>query len=189
MADDPHNASDISDPVPTDSPKEDAATKATREELKQTVISDHSKPDSSSVQPTSTDETDAMVETWRSKAKRKAEQGDNSDGDQSPKRVKTPETDVPTSTNDSLKEKIASPKKKRAHEEVDETKAAEASAGLDEQINGGAIDRTDRNEPEKKRARDKESDEEKEETGATVRSSGLWQSFPHENQLTCFSGF
>ncbi len=40
MADDPHNTSDISDPIEVGSPREDSDTKTARRELKQTSISE-----------------------------------------------------------------------------------------------------------------------------------------------------
>lgn len=99
MADDTHNTSDLSDPVTAGSPKEDAETKATREELKQTAISDDKTKTASAGQ----------------------------DDDAALARTKTPELDPPSANRDSLKEQVSSPKKKRGHDEVDEQRDVEGA--------------------------------------------------------------
>lgn len=99
--------------------KEDAETRATRRELKQSSISDPSA---------STDKEQAE------------EKG----------RPETPD-------NDDLKDQVASPKKKRAHDQLDSSKDnddKESVASAD-----SSKDRADRSEPEKKRARDEDGKE------------------------------
>lgn len=127
MADDPHNTSDISDPVAGESPREDAETKAAREELKQTAISD--KADEAqpkdSLNPTSTE--NAVK--------------------------KTPELEILDSTPESLEVQVSSPRKKRDREAV---KKEDEESAEDDAPNGQAVaSRTDLEEPEKKRQRDK----------------------------------
>ncbi|CAK7273723.1 hypothetical protein SEPCBS57363_005795 [Sporothrix epigloea] len=131
----------------TGSPREDAATKSAREELKQTVISE--KP------------------------------SDSKDDDSNARRAATPDQD------DTIREQISSPKKKRAHAELDkddeEAKAEGNKKNKDEQADSGdehndstesgskaasagtthldAPNGTDKQEkePEKKRLRDEET--------------------------------
>lgn len=68
---------------------------------------------------------------------------------------KTPELEVP---HDSMKDQISSPKKKRAHDELDQNKDTAQDPNGDVSpigANGSAtLSRTDRSEPEKKRPRD-----------------------------------
>ena len=136
MADDPHNTSNISDEQVEADTKEDAETAAAREELKQTVISERTAK-------AADEATDDMVTTRSGKAY---------GGDKAPdeSRAKTPERDVSDNQNDLLKDQVSSPKKKRAHDQLDEPKddAQAKIAGEDE------ARRTDRSEPEKKRPRD-----------------------------------
>lgn len=69
-----------------------------------------------------------------------------------------PQLPVPDSQNDKLKEQLSSPKKKRAHDEVEPNKDAAKDPNGDVSpigANGSAaLSRTDRLEPEKKRHRD-----------------------------------
>ncbi|KAL1836811.1 hypothetical protein VTJ49DRAFT_4627 [Mycothermus thermophilus] len=150
MADDPHNTSDISDVAePTAPAKEDAETTAARRELKQTSIS----------------------EKTASGAVRRPQDDDRSGSDEdAPKRKKparrlTPPTTLNAGREEELKEQVSSPKKKRAHDELDESKdTAETSAqgstdkaAGDSATPGGSQSRTDRSEPEKKRPRDRQA--------------------------------
>jgi len=149
MADDPPNTSDLSDPVAGDSPREDAETKATREELKQTVISDASD------QARASDGGDADVKSPSAEDALK----------------KTPELELPNSTPDSLEAQVSSPRKKRHRESAkDDEQAPE-----DESSNGHAVvSRTDRAEPEKKRQRDRTPDETAESSASfSVRAHAL----------------
>lgn len=133
MEDDSHNTSEVVDAVGAESPKEDAATKATREELKHTVISDV---------PTDTATSTAMDE-------------DKSDHAPSVGH-KTPDL-KPSGTADALKEQVSSPKKKRAHDEVEEGQEASVSpalSGSSSPRDSNGASRGERLEPEKKRARD-----------------------------------
>lgn len=128
------------------SPKEDAATKSAREELKHTVISE--RQDTANY-----------------------DSNDNKDKD-STRRAVTPDK------HDALKEQVSSPKKKRAHDELDndEDEAAEGKKKNKDAPSGGSGDAeagkavsagastldapnggvSHANEPEKKRLRDEE---------------------------------
>lgn len=124
---------------------EDAETRAAREELKQTAISD--KKDPSIPTPTSVDSDQEM----------KLRSG-----------KKTPDLAPPEalSHGDAAREKrAASPKKKRAHDEVDQIKEGDGhrvSSGTDSDggwvmVQGEQNDEKHRSEPQKKRARDETS--------------------------------
>ncbi|KAL2167783.1 hypothetical protein VTG60DRAFT_843 [Thermothelomyces hinnuleus] len=140
MADDPHNTSDISEHTePAAAAKEDAETTAARRELKQTTISEKRGRDA--VQLSQDDKSASEDDAPRAKTRRI-----------------TPPADLRPDNDDALKERISSPKKKRAHEELDENKDV---APLGETSDKAAAntatvqDRTDRSEPEKKRPRDR----------------------------------
>ncbi|KAL8381208.1 hypothetical protein RB595_005475 [Gaeumannomyces hyphopodioides] len=140
MEDDSHNTSEVFDAVGAESPKEDAATKATREELKHTVISDV---------PADTATSTAMDED---KSDRAPSTGH-----------KTPDL-KPPGTADTLKEQVSSPKKKRAHDEVEEGQEASVSpalSGSSSPRDSNGASRGERLEPEKKRARDEPEEETK----------------------------
>ncbi|KAK3688155.1 hypothetical protein B0T22DRAFT_146840 [Podospora appendiculata] len=154
MADDPHNTSDISDTVET-SPivKEDAETTAARRELKQTTISEKTAGHGDSQQSSQEDKS-----------------GSSSDDDapttKSPRL--TPEDAMSDSNSDVLRAQVSSPKKKRAHDELDETRdASDGSAEEDDSRKSTDTattkSRTDRSEPEKKRHRDRQEKEEPQE--------------------------
>ncbi|KAI8954766.1 hypothetical protein F4801DRAFT_448793 [Xylaria longipes] len=72
----------------------------------------------------------------------------------------SPSDDTPSAAANAAKDLMLSPKKKRAHDEVDEPKDTAANADSDGDVspigaNGSAsLSRTDRSEPEKKRPRD-----------------------------------
>jgi hypothetical protein len=140
MADDPHNTSDISDLAePAVAANEDAETTAARRELKQTTISEKAGPVSLSQDDKSASEDDAP------KAARRL----------------TPPLNLNVAKEDALKEQLSSPKKKRAHDELDENKDV-AEAPLDGAPGTGPStapgqSRTDRSEPEKKRPRDRQA--------------------------------
>lgn len=143
MADDPHNTSDISDHTePVVAAKEDAETTAARRELKHATISEKAGRD---VFPPSQDASDDDG------PKRKA-----------PRRGITPEVSFGAPKDDALKEQLSSPKKKRAHDELDENKDV-AAAPLEQvtpdkaAATGAAQSRTNRSEPEKKRPRDRQA--------------------------------
>lgn len=74
----------------------------------------------------------------------------------------TPELPVPDTQNDALKEQLSSPKKKRAHDEVESNKDPAQDPNGDVSpigANGAASSsRSDRLEPEKKRHRDTSSE-------------------------------
>ncbi|KAF4446490.1 DEAD/DEAH box helicase [Fusarium austroafricanum] len=115
MADDAPDASPKNEPVNVET-KEDAETRATRRELKQSSISDP---------PTSGPE-DA-----------------------------TNTSDAP---DNDLKEQVASPKKKRAHDQLEGNKEAEENDANSVASSDSAKDRALRTEPEKKRHRDEDTD-------------------------------
>ncbi|KAI0914827.1 hypothetical protein F4823DRAFT_194111 [Ustulina deusta] len=129
-------------PTPERIATEDPDTAAARKELRQTAISE--KPELSAMATANTN-IDAIP----------SDDGP-SVGEVSGKAA-TPEW---VARDDAAKEQMASPKKKRAHDEVDEPKDATARANGDGDVspigpNGNAsLNRTDRSEPEKKRARD-----------------------------------
>lgn len=106
---------------------EDAETRATRRELKQSSISD---PDLS--------------------ADKTAVSSKNDTED----RPETPD-------EEDLKDQVASPKKKRAHDQLDSSRDKEDAASVASA--DSSKDRSERSEPEKKRARDEDAKE-------TVRS-------------------
>jgi hypothetical protein len=135
MADHEPNQSPTSDPIdPEASSKEDADTAAATEELKQTVISDKISI------PTDSD----LVNTQTSAAIQDKTGRDT-----------TPERDLPDAQDEDLKEQISSPKKKRAHDQVEEDSQALDNDAKSVESNDSAKDRAIRSEPEKKRPRDK----------------------------------
>ncbi|VTT77958.1 unnamed protein product [Fusarium fujikuroi] len=115
MADDAPDASPKNEPLNVET-KEDAETRATRRELKQSSISDP---------PTSGPEDAANT------------------------------SDAP---DNDLKEQIASPKKKRAHDQLEGSKDAEENDSNSVASSDSAKDRALRTEPEKKRHRDEDAD-------------------------------
>ncbi|GAB1318784.1 Nucleoporin NUP56 [Madurella fahalii] len=144
MADDPHNTSDISDHAETGTAKEDAETTAARRELKQTSISERA----GHIPQLSQDDKSAS--------------DDDAPSNRAPARRITPEVSLGPPREEALKEQISSPKKKRAHDELDENRDV-AEAPLEEGASqkptgaGATQSRTDRSEPEKKRPRDRQA--------------------------------
>ncbi|RYP19624.1 hypothetical protein DL765_003217 [Monosporascus sp. GIB2] len=122
---------------------EDPDTAAARKELKQTAISE--KPSFSS-------STSSAMSTSAAKASDPAK--DTAlHLDKTSSRAATPDRDLPNK----MKDQVSSPKKKRAHDEVDEmNQTVEDPNGDVSPI--GANGRTDRSEPEKKRPRDVSSE-------------------------------
>ncbi|KAK8051849.1 hypothetical protein PG993_003234 [Apiospora rasikravindrae] len=123
-------------PTPSSAP-EDPDTAAARKELRNTAISD--KPD---LAPSSVMASSAAPDTAAT------------DSD-----AATARTDTPNHEN-KMKEQISSPKKKRAHDEVDQNKDSTQDANGDvSPLGADAIpNRTNRSEPEKKRPRDVSSE-------------------------------
>lgn len=146
MADDPHNMSDISDHAePAAAAKEDAETTAARRELKQTTISGKAGRD---VVQLSQDDKSASE--------------DDVPQDKAGARRITPPINLSAAKEDVLKEQISSPKKKRAHDELDENKdvsdAPLAEGKPDKAASTTTLQsRTNRSEPEKKRPRDRQA--------------------------------
>lgn len=72
----------------------------------------------------------------------------------------TPAHDVPTDASDSdLRDQIVSPKKKRAHDQLDAAKDSDDNDATSVASSDSAKDRASRLEPEKKRHRDEDSKE------------------------------
>ncbi|KAI1823647.1 hypothetical protein F4861DRAFT_539856 [Xylaria intraflava] len=126
-------------PTPARTTAEDPDTAAARKELKQTAISE--KPDLSPAMATTNTDLDPTT---------------NASGE-----AVVPELDAP---DEATKELISSPKKKRAHDEVEESRAATTDTNTNGDVspigsNGStSLNRTDRSEPEKKRPRDVSSE-------------------------------
>ncbi|KAK0718173.1 hypothetical protein B0T26DRAFT_752130 [Lasiosphaeria miniovina] len=164
MADDPHNTSDISDTIDAAPIKEDAETTAARRELKRTGLSEKDVADASQRDKSSSQDE-----------KSSSDDDDSTPNDNAPPRTATPDADVGDAVSDELKAQVASPKKKRAHDELEEHKddaadgsSKDASAPSEPVPSAGAAqNRTDRSEPEKKRARDGQAEDQdaKEESG------------------------
>lgn len=152
MADDPHNTSDISDTaeIARKTAKEDAETTAARRELKQTSIS----------------EKDGQNSTTSSQSD-KSGSDDEIVADKPTPQAHTPENGSPKFSPSELKEQVSSPKKKRAHHELDpEEHEDQPDSPKDKEpseagsTTGLVKSRTVRSEPEKKRPRDRQADEE-----------------------------
>jgi hypothetical protein len=128
MADESHDPT----PKPDVQEKEDAETRATRRELKQSSISDSTPA--------------AATEDMGSQPHSPA--------------------DEPASSNDAqaddLKEKVASPKKKRAHDQLDRDPEADDNDANSVASTDSGKGRATRLEPEKKRHRDQELQQEEE---------------------------
>lgn len=139
MADDPQRGD--SEPVTAQPAKEDAETTAARRELKQTYISDGGDKPAQPSQDSSEPSEDEAEQT------------------------KTPESKPKDALHDDLREQVSSPKKKRAHDQLDEQKddaenAAAVNTSADETNGSATLSRRDRSEPQKKRARDENSGDE-----------------------------
>ncbi|GAP86135.1 putative dead deah box protein [Rosellinia necatrix] len=135
-------------PTPERIASEDPDTAAARKELRQTAISE--KPNLFAMAATNA-RTDNAV----------APSDDASNASDASGKAVTPEQEPHDGV---AKEQMASPKKKRAHDEVDQPKDATTGASADGDVspigaNGSAsLDRADRSEPEKKRPRDVSSE-------------------------------
>jgi len=123
------NTSPKPDPAPEES-REDAETRATRRELKQSSISDSAPADKSTTTAAAADDADTPNPA-------------------------TPPADV----FEPKDEQILSPKKKRAHDQVEENGEAEAEDAKSTASTDSAKDRAARLEPEKKRHRDGDTTE------------------------------
>ncbi|KAI1368035.1 hypothetical protein F5Y08DRAFT_21021 [Xylaria arbuscula] len=142
-------------PTPERVAAEDPDTAAARKELRQTAISE--KPDLSAMATSSANSDDVPITRGPG-----APEGG---------KAATPEQ---VARDDAAKEQMASPKKKRAHDEVDQPKDAGASANGDGDVspigpNGSAsLDRTDHSEPQKKRPRDISSEHKADPVAITI---------------------
>ncbi|CAJ2512288.1 Uu.00g053030.m01.CDS01 [Anthostomella pinea] len=145
-------------PTPDNLAAEDPDTAATRKELRQTAISE--RPNLSAMAATDPDPKASAPKTASSE-------------DKAPGEASTPDRESAEAPSDSVKEQVASPKKKRAHDEVDEQRDSTAGTNGDVSplpANGSALSRTNRSEPEKKRPRDVSS-ESKADTAAPATLS------------------
>ncbi|KAI5926710.1 hypothetical protein F4810DRAFT_482345 [Camillea tinctor] len=137
-------ASNKRSPTPEHLTPEDPDTAAARKELRQTVISE--KPDLSAMPASNPDDRAPSATSGLDKASSKSS---------------TPDRDMPETSDDNTKDHMSSPKKKRAREEVDESKDSATTNGDVSPIGANAsitLSRTDRSEPEKKRPRDVSSE-------------------------------
>ncbi|KFH44541.1 Brefeldin A resistance protein-like protein [Hapsidospora chrysogenum ATCC 11550] len=132
----PEDTSPRPDPAPEES-REDAETRATRRELKQSSISD----------PAPADNSTTTASTASTAAADDDEDEDEDDGTPNPA---TPPADASGPKDD----QILSPKKKRAHDQVEENGEAEGEDAKSTASTDSAKDRAARLEPEKKRHRD-----------------------------------
>lgn len=130
MADDTQGASPKNGPTRVEA-NEDAETRAARRELKQSSISDP---------PPSTT----------------ASGHDTAAGGKAEGRHATPAGDTSDTQNEDLRERVSSPKKKRAHDQLDGDMEAEDNDATSVASTDSAKDRASRLEPEKKRHRDEE---------------------------------
>ncbi|KAI0095813.1 hypothetical protein GGR51DRAFT_63560 [Nemania sp. FL0031] len=143
-------------PTPQRTAAEDPDTAATRKELRQTAISE--KPDSFAMAATSTDNPSDPS-------------GDVPGTADAPGKATTPEL-LPR--DDAAREQISSPKKKRAHDEVEQSRDAPTGTNADGDVspigsNGSiSLDRSNRSEPEKKRPRDISSESKTDPTATTA---------------------
>ncbi|KAK5998192.1 Nuclear pore protein NUP56 [Cladobotryum mycophilum] len=129
MVDDVHGASPKNEPTHAEV-SEDAETRAARRELKQSTISDP---------PASTDNSTAT----------------STDGKTT--RPDTPADNAFDAQEDELKEQVSSPKKKRAHDQLDGGQESEENDANSVASIDSTKDRALRLEPEKKRPRDEDS--------------------------------
>ncbi|KAL7628961.1 hypothetical protein AAE478_000479 [Parahypoxylon ruwenzoriense] len=133
-------------PTPEHTALEDPETAAARKELRQTAISERK------------DIPEMSTETTNPAPLEVAAIG----GDKASAKDTVSDHASLELRNDRLRDKVSSPKKKRAHDEVEEPKESSSDAGSDVSptgVNAGASqDRTDRSEPEKKRPRDVSSE-------------------------------
>lgn len=151
MTDPTQNPTDTADPVVAPVANEDAETTAARRELKHTSISEQG----AAVAQDSGSENGTLAE-----GSRKA----------------TPEPAIADDKDTEMKEQVSSPKKKRAHDELDESKDANDAesgdkASTKESKPTATQSRTDRSEPEKKRARDETSMSDDGAKGTTTTSA------------------
>ncbi|OTB06314.1 hypothetical protein M426DRAFT_115322 [Hypoxylon sp. CI-4A] len=131
-------------PTPDTTSVEDPDTAAARKELKQTVISE--KPNLSAMSTAKTDPAPSAATA----------------SDKQSSKASSPDRDSVERQNNDLRDRISSPKKKRARDEVDEPREASSTTNGDVSPIGAdagtSLNRSDRSEPEKKRPRDVSSE-------------------------------
>ncbi|KAI1381811.1 hypothetical protein F4677DRAFT_5152 [Hypoxylon crocopeplum] len=158
-------ASNKRSPTPEYHTLEDPDTAAARKELRETVISD--KPNL----PTSITSTTSTMSTAHASTAPHA----IASVDKASTKGSTPDRESIEPRNDELRDQVSSPKKKRAHDEVDEPREAPTNGdvspiGAD---SGTSIRRTDRSEPEKKRPRDVSSESQANSNTPTTSSEAM----------------
>jgi Ran-binding protein 3 len=196
MADDTHNASDLSDPADggdlgsggAPAQVEDAETTAARKELREASISE--KMSSTAVPHASQESVEGTQEATQENTQVNDRPSDDIELADQPQEAivtkdrKTPEPTAIRASRGNFEEQIASPKKKRAHDQFDESKEGtavadgsqkeqkEAAAAASQANDRVTTSRTERDEPEKKRPRDQlsadEEGKEKEEKSQTA---------------------
>ena len=170
MADRPHKRS----PTPPRPTSEDPDTAEARKELKQTAISEK-KPDLSS-STSSIMSAKAQNPAAATSAAGEATDAASTHPDKASSKATTPERDQ-SDLQSSKKETISSPKKKRAHDQVDDLNQAGQDPDGDVSpigANGAtSANRTERSEPEKKRPRDVSSEAKKATDDAKESVVGL----------------
>lgn len=119
---------------PKDEASEDAEMRAARRELKQSSISDPPPSTRDSGHDSATEQKADVC-------------------------AATPADDISDAQNEDLMTMVSSPKKKRAHDQLDGDKKTKDSDSASIASTDSAKDRTLRLEPEKKRPRDQESSE------------------------------
>ncbi|KAI1462104.1 hypothetical protein F4805DRAFT_194125 [Annulohypoxylon moriforme] len=131
-------------PTPENHTPEDPDTAAARKELRQTVISE--KADLSTMSTTQSNPAPNVAVS----------------SDKAPTTASSPDRESVERQTDDLRDQVSSPKKKRAHDEVDEPRESTSDANGDISPIGShtgiSLSRIHRSEPEKKRPRDVSSE-------------------------------
>ena len=178
MADLPRKRS----PTPPRTTSEDPDTAEARKELKQTAISER-KPDLSSstssiMSARAKNPADPVAGSVAASEPADTLDTTSSHSDKPSSKPATPERDLSDTQSSKKKEGVSSPKKKRAHDEVDQVNHTGQDSGGDVSPSGSnnvaSANRTERSEPEKKRPRDVSSEAKKATDDAkksTVRAS------------------
>ncbi|POS78298.1 DEAD/DEAH box helicase [Diaporthe helianthi] len=182
MADDPPSSSNVNPDdqrYHSEAKVEDADTRAAREELRHSHISDTGNGEPQAPGPKQNEHNDQRQDDeMRLRSGREF----NIPPPPSARRYETPDLALPEtlSRDDAGERKVSSPKKKRAHDEVEAHKDSEgpASNGTDSDgwvmVDEGDTNNKGRSEPQKKRARDETSPAaDSRHAAATTTSSAL----------------
>ena len=183
MADDPHIVNDISEPVVVEAAKEDAETTAARRELKQTTISGKAGQDQDH-RATTSDDDEYVGKKTPAASGDKDKPATTTAVTSPPPRTMTPDTDSSDTKEDAkMRERVSSPKKKRAHDELVADGSSTAGEGSGKPASTAvAQSRTEESEPEKKRPRDREST-----TRRRSRDGAVRRALPPVHTLTLSS--